>query len=373
MMLSSYRSTYGENGDKAFADLDPRLELFQLLRSSTRDEVRAIVARCCAAIDKADDKAGATDMDTSGASTASTASPSASSPASSPSSSGVSRDAMISDLFVLLAATRDVRGGKGEKQLFVWLFFALLGNFPAEALGFLRLLPEYGSFKDLKAVLEEAEVVLGVLLVLDDARERAGDGGGGASGERSPLLSKARRVLREAEALSEELALKARRVREAEERLVVRACRLQCLRIFAEALLKDSEVPEVPEVPEAGVVAEAEEKEAAAGAEAAGAGEDGGAKVDAADPAAAADPTAADPEPVCGLSLAAKWAPCKGRKYNRGASTTARRGRWRCSCSLRRRGSWPRAGRRRGERRTVPLRRTGSSSRGATAAWTRSR
>ena len=280
MMLSSYRSTYGENGDKAFANLDPRLELFQLLRSSTRDEVRAIVARCCAAIDGADDKAGATDMDTSGASGAllvrspsgghvldpvtRTMVPSS----SSSSSSGVSRDAMISDLFVLLAATRDVRGGKGEKKLFVWLFFALLSNFPAEALGFLRLLPEYGSFKDLKAVLEEAEVVLGVLLVLDDARERSGDGGGGggASGEK-PLLSKARRD-REAEELAEELVLsKARRVREAEERLVVRACRLQCLRIFAETLLKDSEVPEA--VAPEGVVVEVEEKEGGAKAAAA--------------------------------------------------------------------------------------------------------
>jgi len=55
----------------------------------------------------------------------------------------------ISDLFVLLFATRNARGGKGEKMLSYEMFFALKNQYPKTALAMLPLFAHFGYWKDL--------------------------------------------------------------------------------------------------------------------------------------------------------------------------------------------------------------------------------
>ena len=52
------------------------------------------------------------------------------------------------DAFVLAFQCRDVRGGKGERDLFRELFFALRGHQPRLADALLPLVPEYGYWED---------------------------------------------------------------------------------------------------------------------------------------------------------------------------------------------------------------------------------
>lgn len=53
------------------------------------------------------------------------------------------------DAFVLAFQTRDVRGGKGERQLFTQMVCALLAHRRPLVLGLLDLIPEYGCWRDL--------------------------------------------------------------------------------------------------------------------------------------------------------------------------------------------------------------------------------
>lgn len=55
----------------------------------------------------------------------------------------------IKDLAVMIFQTRDVRGGKGEKKLFQYLMAALARVKPSLAQALVRLVPEYGCWKDL--------------------------------------------------------------------------------------------------------------------------------------------------------------------------------------------------------------------------------
>ena len=67
---------------------------------------------------------------------------------------------VLADLFVLLMQTRDVRGGKGERELFLVFFKTLYNSFPETCLSLLKLIPEYGCYRDLKnlyASLEESD------------------------------------------------------------------------------------------------------------------------------------------------------------------------------------------------------------------------
>ena len=58
---------------------------------------------------------------------------------------------------VLTFQTRDIRGGKGERQLFYILFLYLYATNTREFMkSFLALIPEYGSFKDLNILWEMA-------------------------------------------------------------------------------------------------------------------------------------------------------------------------------------------------------------------------
>jgi hypothetical protein len=66
-----------------------------------------------------------------------------------------SNPALIEDLIVLTFQTRDVRGGKGERQLFYILFMYLyLNNSHKIMKKLLALIPVYGSFKDLNILWE---------------------------------------------------------------------------------------------------------------------------------------------------------------------------------------------------------------------------
>lgn len=55
----------------------------------------------------------------------------------------------LKDLAVIVFQTRDVRGGKGEKKLFEHLMVSLAHAKPALAQALIRLVPEYGCWKDL--------------------------------------------------------------------------------------------------------------------------------------------------------------------------------------------------------------------------------
>jgi Domain of unknown function (DUF2828) len=55
----------------------------------------------------------------------------------------------LEDLFVLAFQTRDIRGGKGERDLFTHLFTALRDAKPVVAHATLDLVPEYGCWRDL--------------------------------------------------------------------------------------------------------------------------------------------------------------------------------------------------------------------------------
>eukprot|EP00656_Telonema_subtile_P037466 TRINITY_DN4168_c0_g1_i2.p1 TRINITY_DN4168_c0_g1~~TRINITY_DN4168_c0_g1_i2.p1 ORF type:complete len:529 (-),score=143.70 TRINITY_DN4168_c0_g1_i2:136-1722(-) len=52
------------------------------------------------------------------------------------------------------ASTRDVRGGKGERDLAHWLIVGLAREFPETAQALLPLIPEYGSWRDVTALVE---------------------------------------------------------------------------------------------------------------------------------------------------------------------------------------------------------------------------
>jgi len=59
-----------------------------------------------------------------------------------------SRDRLV-DAFVLAFHTRNVRGGKGERDLFQELFVELYKCHPMEAVRVLKLIPQYGCWRDL--------------------------------------------------------------------------------------------------------------------------------------------------------------------------------------------------------------------------------
>ena len=67
-------------------------------------------------------------------------------------------DAKALDLFLLMANTRGVRGGKGEKDLFYELFFAVGKQFPNQCVDLLKdgIVHEVGSFKDVKMLYNQA-------------------------------------------------------------------------------------------------------------------------------------------------------------------------------------------------------------------------
>lgn len=67
------------------------------------------------------------------------------------------REACV-DLFTLWANTRDVRGGKGERQLSHWMLVWLSRQFPETTLAILQLVPEYGSWRDVFDMMATGEM-----------------------------------------------------------------------------------------------------------------------------------------------------------------------------------------------------------------------
>jgi len=61
----------------------------------------------------------------------------------------------VKNLFVMAFQTRWCRGGKAERKLFYVLLAYLYARFPTVVLGLLRLVPEYGYWKDLLALASE--------------------------------------------------------------------------------------------------------------------------------------------------------------------------------------------------------------------------
>jgi hypothetical protein len=66
---------------------------------------------------------------------------------------------MIRDLWVLAFQTRDIRGGKGERDLFYCMITEMLAHAPAASRPILELVPEYGCWRDLWKIYEDVESV----------------------------------------------------------------------------------------------------------------------------------------------------------------------------------------------------------------------
>ena len=66
----------------------------------------------------------------------------------------------IVDLFLLSFATRNCRGGKGEKQLFQKLFSLLFSVYPETCSELMVLLPKYGYWKDLFVFISDFKRIL---------------------------------------------------------------------------------------------------------------------------------------------------------------------------------------------------------------------
>jgi hypothetical protein len=64
----------------------------------------------------------------------------------------------IVDAFVLWAQTRDVRNGKGERNLAAWWLIKLSSLYPKTVTEILPLIPEYGSWKDAVLLLEDTKL-----------------------------------------------------------------------------------------------------------------------------------------------------------------------------------------------------------------------
>jgi len=62
---------------------------------------------------------------------------------------------MAVDMFLLAFQTRDCRGGKGERSLFLKLYLELAARFPETAKSVLPLIPKYGYYKDLFLIAEK--------------------------------------------------------------------------------------------------------------------------------------------------------------------------------------------------------------------------
>jgi hypothetical protein len=70
--------------------------------------------------------------------------------------STVPAEALAADLIVIAFQTRDCRGGKGEKALFVDMFLELACRFPATMQALLALVPQYGCWRDLFCIAKRA-------------------------------------------------------------------------------------------------------------------------------------------------------------------------------------------------------------------------
>ena len=75
---------------------------------------------------------------------------------------------MCEDAFVLWANTRDVRGGKGEREIGNWVFIVLCGMFPELGMQMCEFVPEFGSWKDVFLLMVNGEMTEEIRKVLLD-------------------------------------------------------------------------------------------------------------------------------------------------------------------------------------------------------------
>lgn len=73
-------------------------------------------------------------------------------------------DTMLRDLLVLTFQTRDVRGGKGERDLFYKLIYAIYRRKPTLVHEFIHLIPHYGSWFDMWEVYKKCRGLILVIL-----------------------------------------------------------------------------------------------------------------------------------------------------------------------------------------------------------------
>ena len=76
----------------------------------------------------------------------------------------------IRDLFVMAFQTRDVRGGKGERDLFYQLFAALYSCWPHMTEKMLKLVPEYGCWRDMWSIWSAVPTLGAAILRIVQAR-----------------------------------------------------------------------------------------------------------------------------------------------------------------------------------------------------------
>ena len=72
--------------------------------------------------------------------------------------SGEAKSKMCEDAFVIWASTRDVRGGKGERDVGNWILISLCEIFPEICMKIVEFIPEYGSWKDVFVLMENEGV-----------------------------------------------------------------------------------------------------------------------------------------------------------------------------------------------------------------------
>jgi hypothetical protein len=77
---------------------------------------------------------------------------------------------MSRDMFVMAFQTRDVRGGKGEKKLFQHFFKSLWGTAPDVAREMLKLVPEYGCWRDMWELAAGIPELEGTILEITNER-----------------------------------------------------------------------------------------------------------------------------------------------------------------------------------------------------------
>ena len=63
----------------------------------------------------------------------------------------------IDDLFVVLMHVLDIEDGRGERQLFIWMFLTLYPVCPIIAIALLSLIPEYGCWRTLRTLYLQSE------------------------------------------------------------------------------------------------------------------------------------------------------------------------------------------------------------------------
>jgi len=97
--------------------------------------------------------------------------------------------AMIEDLFVLAFQTRDIRGGKGERDLFEHLYCSLRTQLPAATLSTLDLVPEYGCWRDLFAMPADESFKAAVTSLVKDQLAKDEAAVAGAAPGVQPKLS----------------------------------------------------------------------------------------------------------------------------------------------------------------------------------------